>query len=181
MNAIVAGCSSPLIKQLRYTYGDLEKNAKEALDAMVKLADYQDNFRNYRIEVDHYGHQVPLIPDLASVHARDIRALWDSKSGLVHIGNDRLVNFERYVLLTEMITRVLAYQHLPIDLERFRESGPLAYLETQLDKFQLTEEVLRTIQTRSEKLQKSEEIAYKGRYREVRAAGFATPAPKGKR
>jgi hypothetical protein len=198
MNAIVAGCNSPLVKRLRYTFGDLEKNAKEALDAMVRLGEYRDSYRNYRVELDHYGHQVPLIPDLgtlssqitllgqltriaAAVHAKDIRSLWEAKVGLVYIAGERLVNFERYILLTDMINQILSYQRLPIDLERFRESGPLAYLECQLDKFQVTEEVLRCIQARSEKLQRAEEIAYKGRYREVRAAGFAPPATKGKK
>jgi len=181
MNAIVAGCNSPLIRRLRYTFGDLGKDAKEALDSMVKLGEYRDGYRKYRNELEHYGHQVPVIPDLAAVHARDIRSLWEAKVGLVYIGGERLVNFERYILLTDMINQMLSYQRLHVDLERFREAGALAYLETQLDKFQVTEEVLRNIQTRSEKLQKSEEIAYKGRYREVKAAGFATPAPKGRR
>ena len=64
MNAIVAGCNNPLIKRLRYTYGDLDKTAKEALESMVALVDPWEGYRKYRIELDHYGHQKPLIPDL---------------------------------------------------------------------------------------------------------------------
>ena len=115
------------------------------------------------------------------MHTRDIRSLWEAKVGTVHIGGERLVNFERYVLLTEMINRILLYQKVPIDLERYRNSGALAYLECQLDKFEVTEELQRDMQARSEKLQKSEEFAYKNRHRELRLAGFGDPTPKGKK
>jgi len=159
----------------------LDKTAKEALESMVALGDSKDSFRKYRNEMDHYGRQKPLIPDVALVHAQDVRSLWDSKVGTVHIGGERLVNFERYVVLTEMINRILLYQKMPIDLERYRESGPLAYLESQLDKFEVTEEMQRTIQARSEKLQKSEEFAYKSYHREMKLAGFGEPTSKGKK
>ena len=66
MNAIVAGCSSPSIRRLRYSYGDLDRTAKEALESMMALGDAKDNFRNYRNELDHYGHQKALIPDVGA-------------------------------------------------------------------------------------------------------------------
>ena len=67
MNAIAAGCNSQLVRKLRYTFGDLDKTAKEALETMVALGDSRDHFRKYRNEVDHYGRQKPLIPDVGEL------------------------------------------------------------------------------------------------------------------
>jgi hypothetical protein len=197
MNAIIEGCNSPLVRRLRYTFGDMDKTAKEALETMVPFGD-KDSFSKYRIELDRFRNRGSLIPDVgrlqqrhslrrnlilwpAGVHSQDIRNLWDEQKCTLHTGGERFINFEHCINLTDKINGILSFKKLPIDLERYRDNGPLAYLECQLDKFEVTEEKMRTIESRSEKLQKIEEIIYKGRYREVKLAGFGDPIPKRKR
>ena len=92
-----------------------------------------------------------------------------------------MINFKRYTTVTEAIKKILSFQHPPVDLERFREAGALAYLESTLNDFEVTTSVEVNLHTRADQLKQSETLAYENRVRELRDAGFGRPKPKPRR
>lgn len=90
------------------------------------------------------------------------------------MNQETFINFRKYTAVTDQIKSILSYQIPPMDLERYREAGALAYLECQLESFVVTEEVKSELEGRALQLQRDEERAYMSREREVREAGFRT-------
>jgi hypothetical protein len=114
----------------------------------------------------------------SAIHLRELESLWNKGLTTKYEAGVELVNFQRCTEATEEIKRILQFQLIRYDLERYREAGPLAYLEANLSNFQADEDMKLALDLRGKELAELEKKSFMLRDREIRDAGFGSRKPK---
>ncbi len=85
-----------------------------------------------------------------------------------------LINFERHMRVLKAVDTVLSFKNGAYNLDTRRDSGPLAYLESELAKVRLDDATDMGFEERSLDLKKQEDMIFEDRLLELQAVGFGT-------
>jgi len=122
--------------------------------------------------VSTHFHPTNLIDEpYIAIHLNELRLVLQRHPIVVQVDGHPLINFQRYLKFMDRVNEVLVHYKPPL-LEQFRLLGPLAYLENQLRKLQMSPTSDDVLMARSRALEDREISVYNNRTRELRALGF---------
>ncbi|KAJ7046529.1 ras guanine nucleotide exchange factor domain-containing protein [Mycena alexandri] len=161
-------------ERLTLTVGALSSHLRDMLQDLKNLLDPSNNHLTYRAALKPEEALDPqyrnfCIPWLA-VHLRDLNSLLRNYPPTLEIDGCTLINFRRYSKFMEHIRAL----HLlkPPDLERYRASGQLAYLQHQLRGVHFDPDTDAALMQRSLELEADETRIHRTRALELKRLGF---------
>ena len=182
MSAIVSALEGQDLKGLVVSRKELKPKQVRALQEMHEIVSGKDDYRAYRKLVAVAKTCVPIAGELgckssycfppdrfAEVHLLDVAREFRLRPPTLETDGHTTINFTRCVALTKTMSASLRL-HKPPDVERMRNPGTLAYLESQLSK--VPEGYSIQFIKRSEELSLTEKTTHSRRDRELHAMGF---------
>lgn len=178
--AIATAFNSPHIEGLYYTKDQLEHSSKQLLRQLLDLINSDVN-QNYRAELlrAHASEQSNNFVPWLDVHLTDLENLLTQHPATHERGNHTLINFERYTHFRKYLE-----EHIPpsrvayADLERHRNAGQLAYVESRLNSIILSDELDAELASRASELKRTEHRDRSHRTIERDRLGFRKPSRK---
>ncbi|KAJ5080332.1 ras guanine nucleotide exchange factor i-related [Anaeramoeba ignava] len=109
LNAILQAIKNPVIMHLEKTWKKIPDNLVISLNKLVEKISPKDSFSNYRTEINSLTSHCILFLE---VHLQDLELIEnqypDNVSGLI--------NFEKRILIYQVITKIQQFQHIPYNL-----------------------------------------------------------------
>ncbi|KAJ7694111.1 ras guanine nucleotide exchange factor domain-containing protein [Mycena rosella] len=174
LSAITNALQSISIERLTLTVGALSAHRQDMLEDLRNLLDPSNNHLTYRAALKPEEALDPqykefCVPWLA-VHLRDLHSLLENYPPKVEIDGRSLINFRRYDKFIQHVRGLRLFK--PPDLERFRQRGPLAYLQHQLRGLHFDSDPDTALMQRSLDLEADETRIHRMRALELTRLGF---------
>ena len=107
-----------------------------------------------------------------AIHLKDLHLALKRYPTTVEVDGSPLINFQRYLKFVDHVNEVVHYK--PPDLERYRQSSRLDYLEEQLRRLQILPTSDDALMARSKTLEAREKSDVKTRKHQLGVLGFKT-------
>ncbi|KAJ7172716.1 ras guanine nucleotide exchange factor domain-containing protein [Mycena filopes] len=161
-------------ERLVLTVGALPSHLQVTLQDLKRLLDPTNNHLSYRTALKPEEALDPLyrnfcLPWLA-VHLRDLNSLLRNYPPTLDFDGCRLINFRRYSKFMEHIRALHLFK--PPDLARYRNNGPLAYLQHELGRVHFDPDTDVALSQRILKLEADETRIHRMRALELKRLGF---------
>ncbi|KAJ7905245.1 ras guanine nucleotide exchange factor domain-containing protein [Mycena olivaceomarginata] len=174
LSAIANALQSSPIERLTLTVGALSSHHRDMLQDLKVLLDPSNNHLTYRaalkpeVALDSQYRDF-CIPWLA-VHLRDLHSLLQNYPPTVEVQGRTLINFRRYSKFMEHVRGLRLLK--PPDLEHYRQTGQLAYLQHQLRGVHFDADTDVALMQRSVALEADETRIHRTRALELKRLGF---------
>ncbi|KAJ6455838.1 ras guanine nucleotide exchange factor domain-containing protein [Mycena sanguinolenta] len=174
LSAITNALESSPIERLTLTVGVLSSHHEDMLQELKSLLDPSNNHSTYRKALKPTTALDPKYRDFCipwlAVHLRDLHSLLQNYPPTVEVQGRTLVNFRRYSKFMEHVRGMRLLK--PPDLERYRETGQLAYLQHQLRGVHFDSDTDVALMERSLELEADETRIHRTRALELKRLGF---------
>ncbi|KAJ3565272.1 hypothetical protein NP233_g7743 [Leucocoprinus birnbaumii] len=153
--AIATAFDSPLIDGLSYTRDQLQDPMRQILRRLLNLL--TPGHQTYRADLSVASTQsADFVPWLA-VHISDLRKILAQHPETLEHDHRTLINFERYIHFRNYLQTYIPSSHTAYaDLQRFRNTGQLAYVEARMNGIVLNYASDVELETRASELKRAE-------------------------
>ncbi|KAF7359517.1 Serine/threonine-protein kinase STY17 [Mycena sanguinolenta] len=174
LSAITNALESTPIERLTLTVGALSSHHQDMLQDLKSLLEPSNNHSTYRKALKPTTALDPKYRDFCipwlAVHLRDLHSLLQNYPPTVEVQGRTLINFRRYSKFMEHVRGLRLLK--PPDLDRYRETGQLAYLQHQLRGVHFDPNTDVALMERSLELEADETRIHRTRALELKRLGF---------